>query len=74
VGLSRDQGTSPKQLKSILLGLLQDALPELRRLHDLDVERVDRDGGRIFLKDGRVFRVELSAEASIRARSGPPRR
>ncbi len=74
MGMSRDQGTSPKQLKSILLGLLHDALPELRRMHDLDVERVDREGGRIFLKDGRVFRVELTAEASIRARTGPPRR
>jgi hypothetical protein len=72
--MARDQGISPKQLKSILLGLLQDALPELRRLQDLDIERVDREGGRIFLKDGRVFRVELAAEASIRSRTGPPRR
>ncbi len=70
----RDQGTSPKQLKGILLGLLSDALNELRRMHDLDIERIDREGGRIFLRDGRVFKVELTPEASVRARSGFPRR
>jgi hypothetical protein len=70
----REQGTSPKQLKGILLGLLSDALDELRRLHNLDVDRIDREGGRIFLRDGRVFRLELTPEASIRSRTGPPRR
>jgi hypothetical protein len=56
----------------MLLGLLADSLSELRRFSkDLDVERIDREGGRIFLKDGRVYSVELRAEASIRARRGP---
>ncbi len=70
----RNQGTSAKQLKTILLGLLTDALGELRRFSDIDIERVDREGGRIFMKDGRVFTVELRAEASLRARRGPGRR
>jgi hypothetical protein len=71
----REQGTSAKQLRTILLGLLGDSLEELRRFsRDLDVERIDREGGRIFMKDGRVFSVELKAEASIRARRGPGRR
>jgi hypothetical protein len=56
----------------MLLGLFADSLNELRRFSkDLDVERIDREGGRIFLKDGRVFTVELKAEASIRARRRP---
>ena len=70
----RNQGTSAKQLKTILLGLLTDALGELRRFSDIDIDRVDREGGRIFMKDGRVFSVELHAEASLRARRGPSRR
>ena len=70
----RNQGTSAKQLKTILLGLLIDSLSELRRFSDIDIDRVDRDGGRIFMKDGRVFTVELRAEASLRARRGPARR
>ncbi len=71
----REQGTSPKRLKEILLGLLADSLEELRRFSTgFDVERVDREGGRIFLKDGRVFSLELKVEASLRARRGPGRR
>ncbi len=70
----RDQGTSAKQLKALLLGLLTDSLGELRRFSDIDIDRVDREGGRIFMKDGRVFSVELRAEASLRARRGPGRR
>jgi hypothetical protein len=70
----QEPGTSAKQLKGILLGLLSDSLSELRRFSkDLDIERVDREGGRIFLKDGRVFSVELKAQASIRGRRGPVR-
>jgi hypothetical protein len=68
----REQGTSPKQLRTLILGLLAESLPELRRFSkDLDVERVDREGGRIFMRDGRVFSLEIKAEASIRARRGP---
>ena len=71
----REQGTSPKRLKEILVGLLADSLSELRRFSDeLDIDRVDRASGRIFMKDGRVFTVELKAEASIRQRRGPGRR
>ncbi len=71
----REQGTSTKRLKEILLGLLADSLGELRRFSsDLDIERVDRAGGRIFMKDGRVFSLELRPEASIRQRRGPGRR
>ncbi len=70
----RNQGTSAKQLKTILLGLLTDSLSELRRFSDIDIDRVDREGGRIFMKDGRVFAVALRAEASLRARRGPSRR
>jgi hypothetical protein len=71
----REQITSPKHLRALLLGLLTDALPELRRLsNQLDIERVDREGGRIFMKDGRVFSLELKAEASLRGRRGPGRR
>lgn len=70
-----EQGMSAKRLKTILLGLLADSLPELRRFaSDLDIERVDREGGRIFLRDGRVFSLELKAESSMRARRGPGRR
>ncbi len=68
----REQGTSPKRLKEILVGLLADSLSELRRFsQDLDIERVDRAAGRIFMKDGRVFTLELKPEASIRQRRGP---
>ncbi len=71
----REQGTSPKRLKEILVGLLADSLNELRRFsQDLDIERVDRATGRIFMKDGRVFTLELKPEASIRQRRGPGRR
>ncbi len=71
----REQGTSPKRLKEILVGLLADSLSELRRFSDdLDIDRVDRASGRIFMKDGRVFTVDLKAEASIRQRRGPGRR
>ena len=71
----REQGTSPKRLKEILVGLLADSLSELRRFSkDLDIERVDRAAGRIFMKDGRVFTLELKSEASIRQRRGPGRR
>ena len=71
----REQGTSPKRLKEILVGLLADSLSELRRFSDdLDIDRVDRASGRIFMKDGRVFTVELKVEASIRQRRGPGRR
>jgi hypothetical protein len=70
----REQGTSAKTLKALLLGLLADSLAELRRFRELDIERVDREGGRIVLKDGRVFRVEVTAEASVRGRRGPGRR
>ncbi len=71
----REQGMSAKRLKTILLGLLADSLPELRRFTtDLEIERVDREGGRIFLRDGRVFSLELKTEGSIRARRGPGRR
>jgi hypothetical protein len=72
----REQITSAKHLRALLLGLLTDALPELRRLSNaLDIERVDREGGgRIFMKDGRVFSLELKAEASLRGRRGPGRR
>ncbi len=71
----REQGTSPKRLKEILVGLLADSLSELRRFSkDLDIERVDRATGRIFMKDGRVFTLELKSEASIRQRRGPGRR
>jgi hypothetical protein len=70
----REQGTSGQHLKALLLGLLADSLSELRRFSkELDVERVDREGGRIFMKDGRVFSLELKAEASIRGRRGPTR-
>lgn len=75
VDAMREQITSAKHLRALLLGLLTDALPELRRLSsELDIERVDREGGRIFMKDGRVFSLELKAEASLRARRGPGRR
>jgi len=71
----REQGTSSKRLKEILVGLLADSLGELRRFSsDLDIERVDRASGRIFMKDGRVFSLELKQEASIRQRRGPGRR
>ncbi len=71
----REQGISAKQLKLILMGVLSEALPELRRFSDqLDIEKIDKNGGRIFLRDGRVFSVELKAEASIRSRRGPGRR
>jgi hypothetical protein len=71
----QDQATSVKRLKTILLGLLADSLDELRRFsRDLDVDRIDREGGRIFMKDGRVFSLELRPEASMRARRGPGRR
>jgi hypothetical protein len=74
LGAMQDQGTSAKRLKTILLGLLGDSLSELRRFSkDLDIERVDREGGRIFMKDGRVLLLELKAEASIRGRRGPGR-
>jgi hypothetical protein len=70
----REEGTSGRHLKALLLGLLADSLSELRRYSkELDVERVDREGGRIFMKDGRVFSLELKAEASIRGRRGPAR-
>ncbi len=73
--LMRQPGTSPKRLKEILVGLLADSLSELRRFsEDLDIDRVDRAGGRIFMKDGRVFTLELKPEASIRQRRGPGRR
>ncbi len=75
MGRMRERGVSAKQLKTLLMGLLAEALPELRRFsNDLEIDRIDRDGGRIFLKDGRVFSVELRAEASIRSRRGPARR
>ena len=71
----REQGTSSSQLRTILLGLLNDSLDELRRFsRDLDIVRVDREGGRIFMKDGRVFSLELKSEGSLRARRGPGRR
>ena len=71
----REEGTSGKQLRAILLGLLNDSLDELKRFQrDLDITRIDREGGRIFMKDGRVFSLELKAERSIRARQGPGRR
>lgn len=71
----REQGTSGKQLRAILLGLLNDSIDELKRFQrDLDIVRIDREGGRIFMKDGRVFSLELKAERSIRARQGPGRR
>ena len=70
----REQGTSSSQLRTILLGLLNDSLDELRRFsRDLDIVRVDREGGRIFMKDGRVFSLELKSEGSLRARRGPGR-
>ncbi|MFQ5514935.1 MAG: hypothetical protein ACE5FG_10895 [Myxococcota bacterium] len=73
--MPRTDGTSSTQLRAILLGLLADSLDELRRFQrDLDVQRVDREGGRIFMKDGRVFQVELKLQSSIRARQGPGRR
>jgi hypothetical protein len=73
--MREEQGTSPKQLKAILLGLLADSLGELRRFNrDLDIDRVDREGGRIFMRDGRVFSVELKADASARSRMSPRRR
>lgn len=73
--MREEQGTSPKQLKAILLGLLADSLGELRRFNrDLDIDRVDREGGRIFMRDGRVFSVELKADASTRSRMSPRRR
>ena len=71
----REQGTSAKRIKEILLGLLGDSLDELKRFsRDLDIDRVDRQGGRIFMKDGRVFSLDLKTEGSIRARRGPGRR
>jgi hypothetical protein len=71
----REQGTSAKQLRTILLGLLNDSLGELRRFsRDLDIDRVDLEGGRIFMKDGRVFTLELQSQASLRGRRGPGRR
>ena len=71
----REQGTSTKRLKEILLGVLADQLNELRRFSsDLDIDRVDRAGGRIFMKDGRVYSLELKEEASVRQRRGPGRR
>ncbi len=71
----RESGTSAKKLKAILVGLLADSLDELRRFSsDLDIDRVDRAGGRIFMRDGRVFTVELKEEASIRGRRAPARR
>lgn len=71
----REQGTSTKQLKTILLGLLADSMGELRRFsRDLDIDRVDREGGRIFMKDGRVFSLELKTEGSARSRLTPRRR
>ena len=71
----REQGTSSSQLRTILLGLLNDSLDELRRFsRDFDIVRVDREGGRIFMKDGRVFSLELKSEGSLRARRGPGRR
>ena len=71
----RDQGTSAKRLKTVLLGLLADSLDELRRFsNDMDIDRVDRQGGRIFMKDGRAFTLELKEQASIRSRRGPGRR
>jgi hypothetical protein len=75
VDVMREQITSAKHLRALLLGLLTDALPELRRFSsELDIDRVDREGGRIFMKDGRVFSLELKAEASLRGRRGPGRR
>ena len=57
------------------MGLLADSLNELRRFSDdLDIDRVDRATGRIFMKDGRVFTLELKPEVSIRQRRGPGRR
>lgn len=71
----RDEGSSPKRLRDVLLGLLADSLSELKRFSSqLDIERVDREGGRIFLRDGRVFSVELKPQASLRGRRGPGRR
>jgi hypothetical protein len=71
----REQGTSAQQLRALLLGLLADSLAELRRFsRELGVERVDREGGRIFMRDGRVFSLELKAEGPIRDRRGPRRR
>jgi hypothetical protein len=68
----REEGTSPKQIRTLLLGLLSDALGELRRMsRDFDIERIDREGGRIFLRDGRVFSVELRAEGPQRSRGFP---
>ena len=73
--MMRDQGTSAKRLKTVLLGLLADSLDELRRFStDMDIDRVDRQGGRIFMKDGRAFTLELKEQASIRSRRGPGRR
>jgi hypothetical protein len=70
-----EKSVSAKELKALLLGLLSDSLGELRRFSkDLGIERVDREGGRVFLTDGRVFSLELKAEASVRARHGPGRR
>jgi hypothetical protein len=71
----RDPGTSDKRLKQLLLGLLADSLGELRKFsRELDIQRVDREGGRIYMKDGRVFTLELRSEASARARFDPRRR
>lgn len=70
-----ETGTSAKRLKQILLGLLADSLGELRKYsRELDIQRVDREGGRIYMTDGRVFTLELRAEASMRGRFDPRRR
>ena len=69
-----DTGTSGPQIRTILLGLLNESLDELRRFRDIDISRVDLQGGRIMMKDGRVFSVEIKAEASVRGRQGPGRR
>ncbi len=70
--MQRSQGTSALRLKTILLGLLADSLDELRRFQrDIEIQRVDREGGRIFMKDGRVYTLELKSAGSIRARQGP---
>ena len=71
----REQGTSSSKLRNIVLGLLIENLDELKRFNrELDIQRVDREGGRIFMTDGRVFSLELKSQGSIRQRQGPGRR
>ena len=73
--MQRPDGTPALRLKTILLGLLADSLDELRRFQrDIEIQRVERESGRIFMKDGRVYTLELKSEGSIRARMGPIRR